>query len=97
MGVRNDILSLIYLMNKEARMPVKTPVGETGAILLTNLVRQGTVLGQVLVSFRKKLKHLFKVQVTQIFGLNIFSYFKNMGSNRGFHKVFSILAFAKHV
>ena len=38
-----------------------------------------------------------KVEVTQIFGLYIFSYFKNMGSNRGFHKVFLILAFAKHV
>ena len=38
-----------------------------------------------------------KVQVTQIFGFNIFSHFKNMGSNRGFHKVFSILARAKHV
>ena len=39
----------------------------------------------------------FKVQVTQICGFYIFSYFKNMGSNRGFHKVLSILAFAKHV
>ena len=38
-----------------------------------------------------------KVQVTQIFGFYIFSYFKNMGSNRSFHKVFSILAFSKHV
>ena len=38
-----------------------------------------------------------KVQVTQIFGFNIFSYFKNLGSNRGFRKVFSILAHAKHV
>ena len=48
MGVRNDILSLIYLINKEARMTVKTPVGDTDAILLTNLVKQGTVLGPVL-------------------------------------------------
>ena len=38
-----------------------------------------------------------EVQVTQIFGFNVFSYFKNLWSNRGFHKVFSILAFAKHV
>ena len=43
------------------------------------------------------VKEQVKVQVTQIFGFNIFSYFKNMGSNRGFHKVFSILAHAKHV
>ena len=48
MGVRNDILSLIYLMNKEARVTVKTPVGDTDTILLTNLVKQGTVLGPVL-------------------------------------------------
>ena len=48
MGVRNDILSLIYLMNKEARVTVKTPVGDTDPILLTNLVKQGTVLGPVL-------------------------------------------------
>ena len=47
MVVRNDILSLIYLMNKEARVTVKTPVGGTDAILLTNLVKQGTVLGPV--------------------------------------------------
>ena len=39
MGVRNDILSLIYLTNKEARVTVKTPVGDTDAILLTNLVK----------------------------------------------------------
>ena len=46
MGARNDILSLIYLMNKEARVTVKTPVCDTDAVLLTNLVKQGTVLGQ---------------------------------------------------
>ena len=48
MRVRNDILSLIYLMNKEARVTVKTPLGNTDAILLTDLVKQGTVLGPVL-------------------------------------------------
>ena len=48
MGVRNDILFLIYLMNKEAIVTVKTPVGDTDAILLANLVKQGTVLCLVL-------------------------------------------------
>ena len=59
MGVRNDILSPIYLMNKEARVTVKTPVGDTDAILLTNLVKHGTVLGPVLnnCSFNKKSTH----------------------------------------
>ena len=36
---------------------------------------------------------LLKVQVTQIFGIYIFSYFKNMGSNRGFHEVFPNFGF----
>ena len=35
-------------MNKEARVTVKTPVGDTDAILLTDLVKQGTVVGPVL-------------------------------------------------
>ena len=48
MRVGNDILSLIYLMNMKARVTVKTPVGDTDAILLTNLVKQETVLGPVL-------------------------------------------------
>ena len=48
MGVGNDILSVIYLMNMKARVTVKIPVGDTDAILLTNLVKQGTVLGPVL-------------------------------------------------
>ena len=43
--MRNGI---IYLMKKEARVTVKTPVGDNDAILLTNLVKQGTVLGPVL-------------------------------------------------
>ena len=37
----------------------------------------------------------FKVQVTQIFGFYIFSYFKNMESNRGFHKVFFNFGFCQ--
>ena len=48
MGVRNDILSLTYLMNKEARVTAKTPVGYTDTIFPTDLVEQGTVLGSVL-------------------------------------------------
>ena len=35
-------------MNKEARVTVKTPVADTNTILLTNLVKQGTILGPVL-------------------------------------------------
>ena len=43
-GTSIDILSFIYLMNKKARLIVKTPVGDTDPILLTNLDKQGTVL-----------------------------------------------------
>ena len=38
MGMRNDILSLICLMKKEARVTVKTQVGDTDAILLIILL-----------------------------------------------------------
>ena len=56
-----------------------------------------------LIKEKRRLRRLYnntqdlKVQLTQVFGFYIFSYFKNMGSNISFHKVFSILAFAKHV
>ena len=46
--MRNDILSLIYLMNKEAGVTVKTLVGDNDAILLTNYVKQRTLLDPVL-------------------------------------------------
>ena len=60
MGVRNDILSLIYLMNKEARVTVKTPVGDTDPILLTNLViSRELFLAQFLIT-----AHLTKCQHT---------------------------------
>ena len=59
MGLRNVILSLIYLMNEEARVTVKTPIGDTDAILLTNLIKQGTVLSPVPnnCSFNKMSTH----------------------------------------
>ena len=46
-------------MNKKARVTVKTPVGVTDPILLTNLVKQGTVLGPVL---KKETARLTKCQ-----------------------------------
>ena len=38
---------IYYLMNKEARVTVKTPVGDSDATLITDLVKQRTVLGPV--------------------------------------------------
>ena len=48
MGVRTDIISLIYLMNCKANITVKTPLGDIESFLLPNLVKQETVLGPVL-------------------------------------------------
>ena len=48
LGVKNDTLFLIYLMNTKASVTIKTPMGDTYPLILSNLVKQGTVLGPVL-------------------------------------------------
>ena len=48
LGVKNDTLFLIYLMNTKAGVTIKTPMGDTYPLILSNLVKQGTVLGPVL-------------------------------------------------
>ena len=48
LGVKDDILCLIYLMNIKAAVTIKTPLGDTHPLFLSNLVKQGTVLGPVL-------------------------------------------------
>ena len=45
-GVQNDILYLIYLLNRNADIIVKTPFGDTEAFTIPNLVKQGTVFDQ---------------------------------------------------
>ena len=47
-GVKDDILSLIYKLNVKANITIKTLFGDTQALPLENLVKQGTVLGPVL-------------------------------------------------
>ena len=46
--VKDDTLFLIYLMNTKANVTIKTPMGDTYPLILSNLVKQGTVLGPVL-------------------------------------------------
>ena len=48
LGVKNDVLCLIYLMNIKATVTLKTPFGDTDPLFLSNFVKQGTVLGPVL-------------------------------------------------
>ena len=47
-GVQNDILYLIYLLNRNADIVVKTPFGDTEAFTIPDLVKQGTVFGPIL-------------------------------------------------
>ena len=48
LDVKADILCLIYLMNIKATVTIKTPLGDTDPLFLSNFVKQGTVLGPVL-------------------------------------------------
>ena len=48
LGVKDDILCLIYLMNIKATVTIKSPLGDTGPLFLSNFVKQGTGLGPVL-------------------------------------------------
>ena len=44
LDVKDDILCLIYLMNIKATVTIKTPLGDTDPLFLSNFVKQGTVL-----------------------------------------------------
>ena len=48
LGVKDDVLCLIYLMNIKVTVTMKIPLGDTGPPFLSNFVKQGTVLGPVL-------------------------------------------------
>ena len=48
LGVRDDALCLIYLMNIKGTVTIKTPFGDTDSLFLSNFVKQGTVPGPVL-------------------------------------------------
>ena len=46
-GIKDDILDLVFEMNKNAEILVKTPFDNTKPIFMENLVRQGTTMGPV--------------------------------------------------
>ena len=48
LGVKDNVLCLIYLMNIKATVTIKTPFGDTDPLFLSNFVKQRTVLGPVL-------------------------------------------------
>ena len=47
-GMRERELRMIYKMNKEARIKIRTPAGETEEIKIEEIVKQGTIYGQKL-------------------------------------------------
>ena len=47
-GIKDDTFSLIYYLNAKANVIVKTPFGDTNPLHLTNIVKQGVVLGPFL-------------------------------------------------
>ena len=47
-GIRDDMLSIIYLMNSKVQVTIRTPVRESQPFICSNIVKQGTVLGLVL-------------------------------------------------
>ena len=47
-GVRDDMLLIIYMMNRHTQITIKTPFGDTDQIVCKNLVKQGTSLGPIL-------------------------------------------------
>ena len=47
-GVVDDILYLIYLMNRRANIVIRTPFGNTRPFTANSLVKQGTSLGPIL-------------------------------------------------
>ena len=47
-GVDDDILYLIYQLNRQADVTFRTPFGNTQSFEICNLVKQGTVLGPIL-------------------------------------------------
>ena len=50
-GVVDDILYLIYLMNKRTNIVIRTPFGNTRPFTTNSLVKQGTSLGPILNNF----------------------------------------------
>ena len=46
-GLQNDKLSLLFEINQNAQVAVKTPHGMTKRVTIPNIIMQGTVLGSL--------------------------------------------------
>ena len=49
-GVKDDKLALLYNVNKNVKITVKTPVGRTNRSAIYNVILQGDVFGHILCS-----------------------------------------------
>ena len=47
-GIRDDMLSLIYLLNTKVQVTIRTPIGESQPFICSSIVKQGTISGPVL-------------------------------------------------
>ena len=45
---------LVYLMNKQSKIQIDTPMGRTNTIEVVEIVRQGTVFGPMLCGIQTK-------------------------------------------
>ena len=49
-GLNDDIFQLLYNINSDVKMAVKTPVGKSERGVLKNVITQGDVFGPILCS-----------------------------------------------
>ena len=49
--MKDDTVFLMYSMNTKASVTIKTPMGDTYPLILSNFIKQGTVLGPLLNNF----------------------------------------------
>ena len=66
LGIKNDLLGLLYSMNLKATVTVKTPLGDTEPVSVSNIVKQEFVLGPVLNSC--SLDRMYKDDTAYNFG-----------------------------
>ena len=50
LGVKEEMLALIYEMNAKATVVVRTPIGNAKPFQINSIVKQGTILGGILCS-----------------------------------------------
>ena len=69
-GMPHYDLSLLFMLNKEATIQVRTPHGETRDILITEAVKQGTISGPMLCGVEMDRVNLSSQKVKAPYGPN---------------------------